>query len=148
MGKAILEAARPPMWEIERSVARAGAGAFVRFGHKRIALSQIAGLSLEEVRNRQAMGLFVAATAFVFAASVFAYFVFEQGAMARFLIGTFFLGGLGVAGLIEASRLRAVRHYELTITLVGGERLVFASADRTDIQALALRLAAELGQAG
>ncbi len=147
MGKAILEATRPPMWEIERAVPRTGAGAFVRFGHKRIALSHIAGLSLEEVRNRQAMGLFVGATAFVFAASVFAYFVFEQGAMTRFLIGTFFLGGLGVAGLIEASRLRTVRHYELTITLVSGERAVFASADRADIQALALRLAAELGEA-
>jgi len=148
MGKAILEAARPPMWEIERSIARAGGGAFVRFGHKRIALSQIAGLSLKEVRNRQAMGLFVGATAFIFAASVFAYFVFEQGAMARLLIGTFFLGGLGVAGLIETSRLRTVRHYELTITLVSDERVVFASADRADIQALALRLAAELGDAG
>ncbi len=130
------------MWEIERT-GLAGSRAFVRFGHKRIALADIAGLSLEEVRSWQAMGLFVGAGSFIFIAGALAYMVFEQGAMARFLLGTFFLGALGLAGLVEASRLKTLRHYELTITLAGGGRVVFASPDRADIQALALQIAAE-----
>lgn len=143
MGKALLEARRPPMWAIETQ--GCAGGREVRFGAHRIAIVDIAALSLEEVRDQQATGLFVAATAFLLAAGILAYCVFEAGARERFLLGTFFLGGLGIAGLIESLRLRRTSHFELTLTLKDGRRTVFTSADRADIAALALRLAAERG---
>jgi hypothetical protein len=145
MGKALLEAARPPMWTIEAGVVDAAAKT-VRFGRHRIALKDIAGVSLEEVRDPQAAGIFIGASAFLCVASTFAYFVFEQGARTRFLIGSFFLGALGLAGLYESSRIKRISHYELTLTLANGERVVFTSADRADIQALALRITSERGE--
>lgn len=145
MGKALLEAARPPMWIIEPD-GGPGLGRQVRFGRHRIALRDIEGVSMEEVRDRQAIGLVAGAVAFILASTVFAYFVFEQGARERFLIGAVFLAGLGLAGLLEASQLKRVSHYELTLSLANGERVVFTSADLIEVQALALRIMAERGE--
>lgn len=145
MGRASVEASRPAMWQIED----AGKGApsrYVRFGAHRIAIADIAGISLEEVRTRNVTGLVTGAAAFIFAASVLVYFVFEEGAMLRFLIGAAFLAALGIMGLHEALQIRKVSHFEMILTLKEGNRVVFTSTDRADIQALALRIAAE--QAG
>lgn len=133
------------MWTIE-TAGGAESRRQVRFGSHRIALKDIEGISMEEVRDRQAIGLFAGAAIFIFVSAAFAYFVFEQGARERFLIAAVFLSGLGIAGLIEASRLKAVRHYELTLTLANGERVVFTSPDLIEVQALALRLTAERGE--
>lgn len=142
MGRALIEAQRPPMWWIEGG--RDGSAArFVRFGEQQIALADITAMSLEEVREPQGAGLFLKAVGFVSFAAFLAYYVFEVGGRERFLLGTLFLGGLGVAALAEASRQPHLSHFELAFMLKDGRRVVFASADRADIQALALRLAAE-----
>lgn len=142
MGRALIEAQRPPMWWIEGG--RVGSGArFVRFGQQHIAIADITAMSLEEVREPQGAGLFLKSMGFVCFAAFLAYYVFEVGARERFLLGTLFLGALGLAALFEASRQPHLSHFELTFTLTDGRRVVFASADRADIQALALSLATE-----
>ena len=145
MGKAILAAARPPMWQIEPGPTGQGEEA-VRFGRHRIVLSNVAGVSLEEVRDRNIQGLILGSAAFVICATVLAYFVYETGAMTRFLIGSTFLAGLGMAGLAETIVLKSVSLFEMTITLASGERVKFTSTDRADIQALALRLMSGRGK--
>ncbi len=145
MGKAILAASRPPMWQIERGPTGQGEEA-VRFGRHRIVLSDVAGVSLEEVRDRNIQGLILGSAAFVICATVLAYFVYETGAMTRFLIGSTFLAGLGMAGLAETIVLKSVSLFEMTITLASGERVKFTSTDRADIQALALRLMSGRGK--
>lgn len=142
MGRALVEAQRPPMWWIEGG--RDGsATSFVRFGQRQIAIADIVAMSLEEVREPQGAGLFLKAMGFVCFSAFLAYYVFEVGGRERFLLGTLFLGGLGLAALFEASRQPHLSHFELTFTLKDGSRAVFASSDRADVQALALRLAAE-----
>ncbi len=145
MGKAILAATRPPMWQIERGPTGQGEEA-VRFGRHRIVLSDIAGVSLEEIRDRNIQGLILGSAAFVICATILAYFVYETGAMTRFLIGSTFLAGLGMAGLAETVVLKSVSLYEMIITLSSGERIKFTSTDRADIQALALRLMSGRGK--
>ena len=145
MGKAILAAARPPMWHIERGPTGQGDEA-VRFGRHRIALADVAGVSLEEVRDRNIQGLILGSAAFVICATLMAYAVYETGAMSRFLIGATFLAGLAMAGLAETMVLKSVSLYEMTITLTSGERIKFTSTDRADIQALALRLMSGRGK--
>lgn len=141
MGRALTEVQRPPMWWIEGG--REGTPArFVRFGNQQIAIADITGISLEEARVPQSAGLFLKAMGFVCFAAFLAFYVFEAGGRERFLLGTLFLGFLGVAALFEASRQPSLSHFELTFTLRDGRRTVFTSADRADIQALALRLAA------
>lgn len=142
MGRALIEAQRPPMWWIEDG--RAGAGArFVRFGQRQIAIADITAMSLEEVREHTASGLLTGGVLFVLAAGLMAYLVFDAGGRERFLLGSAFFAMLGIASLLEAKWLPHVSHFELTFTLKDGSRAVFASSDRADIQALALRLAAE-----
>ena len=145
MGKAILAASSPPMWQIERGPTGQGEEA-VRFGRHRIVLSDVAGVSLEEVRDRNIQGLVLGGVAFVICATVLTYFVYETGAMRRLLIGSVFLAGLGMAGLAETTVLKSVSLYEMTITLISGERIKFTSTDRADIQALALRLMSARGK--
>ncbi len=133
------------MWQIERGPTGQGEEA-VRFGRHRIVLSDVAGVSLEEVRDRNIQGLILGSAAFVICATVLAYFVYETGAMTRFLIGSTFLAGLGMAGLAETIVLKSVSLFEMTITLASGERVKFTSTDRADIQALALRLMSGRGK--
>ena len=116
---------------------------FVRFGQQQIVIADIASMRLEEVRDPQARGLFLAAAAFVACGMALFAYVFDFGARQRFLLGGAFLSLLGLAGLFEASKLRNLRHFELTLHLKTGRNITFTSADRADIQALALRLAAE-----
>ena len=144
MGRASIEAARPPMWVIEES--RDSAARAIRFGKHRIAIADITGISLEEVRTCNIKGLVTGAFGFFCVAGTLAYFVFEQGAMLRLLFGGLFLAGLGVAGLHEAAGMKKISHYELALSLADGRRIVFTSADRADVQALALRVAAERGE--
>ena len=42
--------------------------------------------------------------------------------------------------------MKKISHYELMLTLTDGRRIVFTSADRADVQSLALRIAAERGE--
>lgn len=142
MGRALLEAANPPMWRIEESGDRSGAR-FVRLGAQQVRISDIAFISLEEVRSSLSGGLFLNGTVFMCVAALLAYYVYEVGGRERFLIGSVFLGFLGLAAVSEALRLHGQRHYEMTLILKDSRRIVFTSANRADIQALALRLAAE-----
>jgi len=144
MGKALLEAKRPPMWRIEEG--QNSAPKSLRFGTHHVLLHDIAGISLEEVRHWPVKGLLATAFAFVSAGSVMVYYVFDQGARLRFLFGAAFLTALGVSAFYETFKLRRISHYEMMLTLSGGRRLVFTSMDREDIQALALRIAAEQAQ--
>ncbi len=145
MGKDILAAARPAMWRIERRPTDQGEEA-VHFGRHRIVLSDIAGVSLEEIRDRNIQGLVLGGVAFVICATMLTYIVYETGATTRFLIGSTFLAGLGMAGLAETAVLKSVSLFEMTITLASGERIKFTSTDRADIQALALRLMSGRGK--
>ena len=143
MGKAILDAARPAMWSAERT---STGDEFVRFGKHRIRIADVTGVSLEEVRDRNIQGLLLGGVAFVICATMLTYFVYETGAMTRFLVGSTFLAGLGMAGLAETTVLKSVSVFEMTITLESGERVRFTSTDRADIQALALSLMSGRGK--
>lgn len=144
MGKALLEAKRPPMWQVVEG--REAGSKTLRFGTRNVPLADIAGISLEEVRHWPVKGLLATAFAFVFAGSVMVYYVFDQGARLRFLFGAAFLTALGASAFHETFKLRRISHYEMTLTMADGRRLVFTSMDREDIQALALRIAAEQAQ--
>lgn len=142
MGRALLEAANPPMWWIDGG-SDGRPARFVRFGGQQIALADVIAMSLEEVRDHRASGLLFSGILFVVCSCMLAFYVYEGGGRERFLIGAVFLGFLGVGSLIEAAVIRHTRHFELTFTLKDGRRVAFASADRADTQALALRLASE-----
>ena len=140
----MVEAASPPKWQIETE-REARQRRIVCFGRHHIAVADITGMSLEEVRKRNVAGLLIGAAAFLLAATVIAHAVLEDGAMARYLIASVFLAVLGISGLGEARGVRRLSHYELALHLKSGDRVVFTSADRADIQTLALHLAAERG---
>ena len=146
MGRALLEAVRPPMWEFESG--REGAGCeTVRLGKRHIRLSDIESVSLEEIRDRNHQGLLLGALVFVSVAAIFAYLVFDAGWCERFLLGMAFLACLGVMGLGEVAALKTVRLFEMIVTLRDGQRVVFTSADKADIEALELRLMASRARA-
>lgn len=144
MGKALLEAARPPMWHIE-DAGKAGEAAYVRFGAHRVRLADVTGLKIEEVRSYNIKGLATMAVFCLVVAGLLSYLVVERGAMSRFLLGSVFFGMLACAGILELFRIRRLSHFELTVVLSNGEQVLFASPDRADVQALALSIAA--GQA-
>lgn len=145
MSKAIRDAKRPPMWDIEAG--HPHAGQIVRVGARRVRTSDVADLALEEVQSFPVAGLIMGGVMFLCLATVLAYLVYEGGHRTRFLAGAGFLGALGLASLVEATGLRRLSHFELHISLQGGERIVFTSTDRADIQALALTLAAGRNEA-
>jgi hypothetical protein len=139
MGKALLEAARPRMWDITPGSHGPGSET-VRLGKRHIRLCDIDAIHLQEIRDRNEDGLAVGAMAFVCIATLFAYLVFDAGWRTRFLLGMGFLMFLGIAGIGEITGLKTQKLYEMIITLKDGERVVFTSSDRADIEVLALRL--------
>ena len=110
------------MWIIEEGLNAARA---IRFGKHRIAIGDITGITLEEVRTRNVKGLVTGAFGFFCVAGTLAYFVVEQGAMLRLLFGGFFLAGLGFSGLHEAAGMKKISHYELMLTLTDGRHRVY-----------------------
>ena len=141
MGKASVLPARPAMWAIEAGAAGPGSE-IARFGQRRFKVADVEHIGLEEIRERNDQGLLMSAVAFVCFATAFAYLVFDAGWRARFFIGSALLTFLGIMGLREVYMLQTLKLYELVVTLKGGERIVFTSSDRTDVEALALRLQA------
>lgn len=141
MGKASVLPTRPAMWAIEAGAAGPGSE-IARFGQRRFKVADVEHIGLEEIRDRNEQGVLLGAIVFVCCATAFAYLVFDSGWRARFLLGSTFLAFLGVMGLGESYALQTVKLYELVVTLTGGERIVFTSSDRPDVEALALRLQA------
>ena len=129
------------MWAIEAGATGPGSE-IARFGQRRFNVADVEHITLEEIRDRNEQGVLMGAIVFVCFATALAYLVFDAGWRARFLIGTAFLAFLGIMGLGESFALETVKLYELVVTLKGGERIVFTSSDRPDIEALALRLQA------
>ncbi len=135
---ATVERARPPMWQVER----AAGGDVMHFGRHRFPISDVTAVSGEEVRDRYTDGLVMGAMLFFAVACALAFGVFDGGLSSRFLLGTVFLTFLGAAGFSELGRLNRQSHYEVSISLQSGERLVFTSADRADVEAFMRRLGA------
>ena len=141
MGKASVLPQRPAMWAIEDG-APGTDSQIARLGQRRFRVADVERIELEEIRDRNEQGLLLGAIVFVCCATAFAYLVFDAGWRARFLLGSSFLAFLGMIGLGESFALQAVKLYEMVVTLTGGERIVFTSSDRADIEALALHLQA------
>lgn len=144
MGRALLEAERPRMWDIEAGPGGPGSET-VRLGHRRIRLADVRSVAIQDIHDRNTQGLMLGAMAFVCFATFLTYCVFDAGGRQRLLIGGTFLTFLSAAGLLEMRKLKRLSLYELYIGLKSGELVTFTSADRADVEALALRLTA--GQA-
>ena len=141
MGKALLEAARPRMWDIEPGLKGQGSET-VRLGQRHIRLAEIESVALEEIRDRYIQGLVLGGMAFAIFSTFLAYLVFDAGWRPRFLLGSTFLAFLACIGLAELYTLKRLSLFELHIGLKSGELVTFTSSDRADIEALALRLMA------
>jgi Family of unknown function (DUF6232) len=141
MGRALLEAVRPRMWDIEAGSDGPGSET-VRIGKRRVRLADVQSVAIQDIHDRNTQGLMLGAMMFVCFAGGLAYYVFDAGGMHRLLIGSAFLSFLSAAGLFEMRKLKRLSLYELYIGLKSGELVTITSADRADIEALALRLAA------
>ena len=130
--KAAIEAPSPCMWSVER----AQQGDVVVFGRHRFAVADVDSVSGEEVRDSDFDGLLLAAMIVLIAACALAFGVFDGGLGTRFLLGTVFLTFLGFAGLTELRKLDQQSFFEVRITLRSGEPILFASADRADVERL------------
>jgi Family of unknown function (DUF6232) len=135
---ATVERARPPMWQVERTAG----GDIMHFGRHRFPVSDVTAVSGEEVRDRYTDGILMGAMLFFVIACALAFGVFDGGLRTRFLLGTVFLAFLGTAGMLELGRLNRQSYFEVKITLQSGERLVFTSVDRADVEAFMRRLSA------
>ena len=146
MGRALLEAERPRMWEIETGPSGPGFET-VRLGARHFRLADIESVALQEIQDRNTQGLILGGMAFAVFATVFAYLVFDAGWRSRFLLGMGFMAFLSCIGLAETLSLKRLSLYELFIGLKSGELVTFTSSDRADIEALALRLMVGRAQA-
>ena len=144
MQNAMLDPLRPAMWDITPAPVSKG-GPVVRLGQRHVRIADIESVSLAETRDRNLEGLMLGAIAFEVAATLFAYLVIDSGWRTRFLLGTTFLSFLGCVGIYELTTLKTLSLYEMFVTLKSGETFVFTSADRADIETLALRITALQG---
>lgn len=137
----------PRPWSIERI---AGADGRVlerlRIGGKEIAVGDIESVTEERVAERDIQGLHLMGAIFLLAALLLLIAVADLGWRSRFLIGTVFLGALGVASFAEAWGVGTVAYRRLVITTRRGATLVFASADDREVDGLAAALG--LGRQG
>ncbi len=141
MASARIQHERPPMWQIERSKTVPPRD-ILQFGRHRIPLDDIAAVSGEEEGHRPVGGLMLAGALFLMVASVLVFGVFEGGWQSRYLIGAAFLAFLGSIGCIEVLQIGRQSLYRLRLTLTSGDIVMFATADRADIERLMARLQA------
>ena len=132
--------ARPFVWRIERAKDNPSREELC-FGRHRFALNDITAIATEDIRDSVTDGILLAAMAFVIVACALAFGVFDGPLRERFLLGTVFLGFLGYMGLSELPKLRQQKFFKITFTLQGGSNVTFASADRTETEALLAALA-------
>ena len=143
MGKQSVAAVRPPMWAIER----AGGDSrdeVLHFGRHSIAIADIAGIAPEETRDRFTDGLLLAAMIFFVVAGALAFGVFDGGIRPRFLLATVFLGFLGFMGISELRKVSAQSFFQVRLDLKDAPPVVFASADRAEVDGLLAALVARL----
>ena len=146
MGRALLEAERPRMWQIDQGPNGPGSET-VRLGARHIRLVDIETVAFQEIQDRNTQGLILGGMAFAVFATIFAYLVFDAGWRSRFLLGMGFMSFLSCIGLAETLTLKRLSLYQLFIGLKSGELVTFTSSDRADTEALALRLMAGRAQA-
>ena len=144
MQNALLDSAKHAMWDITPAPATQG-GAVVRLGKRHIRIADIESVALEEIRDRNTQGVVLGAVAFMCFATLFAYLTIDAGWRPRFLLGTGFLSFLGCVAFVEMTTLKTLSLFEMLVTLKSGEKIVFTSTDRADIETLALRITALQG---
>lgn len=147
MQSALLNPLRPAMWDITQAPASKG-GAVVRLGKRHVRIAEIESVALEEVQDRNTQGAVLGAVAFMCFATLLSYLVIDAGWRPRFLLGSGFLSFLGCTAFIEMAKLKTLSLYEMFVTLKSGEKIVFTSMDRADIETLALRITALQARGG
>lgn len=130
----------PPRWAVYSEPRASGGRQMLRIGQRHFALDDIQSFSGDEVRERQVGGLITGACIFMVAAMVLAFGVFENGWRPRFLLGTLFLGFLGTAGLLEASKIKKQRFFEIKFIIRNAGVVTFASADAQEVSAFLAEL--------
>jgi hypothetical protein len=135
------------MWEIKPAAGSNWRGS-VRLGAREVAIDGIEGISLLETSTKPFQGLLLAGLLFLLLASVLAYMIFEQGMNIRYLVGSLFLGFLGVCSVGEALAAKTQHLFEMQLVLCDGEVVLFTSTDREDIETLALTLTHARAQRG
>ncbi|MEQ1671375.1 MAG: DUF6232 family protein [Hyphomicrobium sp.] len=138
MANAMIDGDLPPRWGLKQV---APDQRILWIGSKRIALDDIQTITAEEVRERPVQGLLAGAAIFLIVAMFLAFIVFENGWRDRFLLGTVFLSGLGLAGLFETTKIRTQRFFEVKIATGSQGLVTFASANIREVEALLAALA-------
>ena len=136
----------PEPWSISESRDAAGRPQRrLRIGAREIAVADIATVAEERVTARDIEGLALIGAAFAMLAVLALIGVVALGWRERFLIGSAVLAGLAAASWTEVAGLRPIRYRRLHITTRSGARLVLASADDREVEALAAALGVRLG---
>ena len=135
------------MWDITPAPAAKG-GAVVRLGKRHVRIADIDSVALEEIRDDHTQGIVLGAIAFMCFATFISYLVIDAGWRPRFLLGSGFLSFLGCVSFIEMRTLKTLHLFEMLVTLKSGEKIVFTSMDRADIETLALRITALQARGG
>lgn len=122
----------PEAWSLERL---ATGDLALRIGARRVPVSDIRGVSREDVAERDDLGIVTTGILFVLMATIFTIGVIEAGWPERYLIGAGFLGIFGAVSLVEGWFTPTIRYVRLKIETTGGERL-FTTADLETAAAL------------
>lgn len=101
----------------------------VWFGTHRIAVADIVAVEASQTNDKPVSGLFIAASAFVAVAAIFAFLVFDNGWRDRFLIATALFAVLGAAGFREMIHAKAQRFFEIRLATRSNGHVAFASVD-------------------
>jgi hypothetical protein len=112
----------------------------VAVGPYRLAPHDIQGCSMTTVTERDTAGRVWTLALFVTGAIVITLGVLELGWQTRFLIGSGVLCVIAMMSAVEALKLKPITHWRLDIALKGGRRLSYATASRTDAEALTAQL--------
>ena len=124
------------MWALELASGDSRGGEILRLGQQRVALSDIAGVSREDVVETDMKGKALMAFWFILAASLFVMGVVEWGWRTRFLLASFVTFAIAMTCLSEAARPARIGIVRLTIRLKTGGAISFASPHPDDASRL------------
>ena len=140
MGRTITTSGLPPRWGIQQDSAANGRRV-LWFGPHRIAISDIQSVNSEEARERPIDGLLLGAIVFLAVSCILAFAVYENEWRERFLLGTVFLGFLGTIGVTEVRKIAPQSFFQIKIATASQGTIIFASANRAEVDALLAGLA-------
>ena len=135
MTNALIDGDLPPRWGIQKEPGTDGRRV-LWFGPHRIALHDIQSVSDSALTERPVDGLQLGAMAFLVIACLLAFVVYEYEWRDRYLLGTVFLGILGWVGVFEVRNIKPQSFFQISLDTAKQGTVVFASANRAEVDAL------------